>query len=694
MKPGMRKSGIEVVGDVPWGTHFALFYRKKEDLIDVLVPYFTAGLENNEYCMWVTAGPLGAGEARERLAASMPDFDRYAEKGQIDIIPCADWYTIDDKFDGERVLNGWIERLGRARERGFDGLRLTGNESWLDAGVWNDFIDYEHTVNEAVGQHRMIALCTYLLDQRDAGDVMDVVGSHQFALTRRNGTWKIIEDQEQKKTRKALRDTEASLARSQEIAHIGNWELDVATGEIERSAESYRIFGLAPGEYMITYEKFLDFVLPEERERVAKEVRWAIQTGQPYNSTFHIRRKDDEIRVLHSRAEPVTDASGRVIRLFGTNQDITERRLAEESLRTSTAGLAMAEQLAAIGYWDWDLRTNDVKWSDGHFLIFGYTPAHGRETYAMFRARVHPDDIEQFESRLDEGMKQDKPYNWDYRVVWPDGTVRYVHAEADRPFKDAAGKPVRWFGIVQDVTERRRVEDELKAAKARAELYIDLMGHDINNMHQIALGYLEMARDMHADGDLKEFIDKPMEVLQRSTQLIKNVRKLQQLQEGMLQTSIINVHTVLADVQREFGSAPEKSITLNMNGCRHCRVRANELLHDVFANLVSNAIKHTGDRSEVAIGLDEVSENGRHYCRVTVEDNGPGIPDNFKDKVFNRMLSGTDKAKGMGLGLYLVKSLVESYGGRVWAEDRVRGDHTKGAKFVVLLPVANEQPVF
>ena len=96
----MRKSGIDIIGDVPWGTHFALFYRTKEDLIDVLVPYFVAGLENNEYCMWVTAEPLDAGEARAKLAAAMPDFGRYVEKGQIEIIPFTDWYKIDGKFDG------------------------------------------------------------------------------------------------------------------------------------------------------------------------------------------------------------------------------------------------------------------------------------------------------------------------------------------------------------------------------------------------------------------------------------------------------------------------------------------------------------------------------------------------------------------------------------------------------------------
>ncbi len=143
---------------------------------------------------------------------------------------------------------------------------------------------------------------------------------------------------------------------------------------------------------------------------------------------------------------------------------------------------------------------------------------------------------------------------------------------------------------------------------------------------------------------------------------------------------------VLADVQREFGEVPGKTITLNLNGRENCRVRANELLYDVFANLVSNAIKHTGDHADIVIDLDVVEDEGRRYCRVIVEDDGPGIPDDFKGKIFNRMLKGTDKAKGMGLGLYLVKSLVESYGGRVWVEDRVQGDYAKGARFVVMLP--------
>jgi len=255
------------------------------------------------------------------------------------------------------------------------------------------------------------------------------------------------------------------------------------------------------------------------------------------------------------------------------------------------------------------------------------------------------------------------------------------------PTVDARGTITSYIMFVMDITEQKSREAELQIAKDNAELYLDLMGHDINNMHQIALGYLEVARDMQMlNEEQKLLIDKPFEVLERSARLIQNVRKLQKLKEGVFQDQVVDVRAVLEDVQREFGAVPDKSVKLNLNGYGQCHVRANELLHDVFANLVSNAIKHTGDRSEINIGLDIVKENGGQYCRVMVEDGGRGIPDDFKGKVFNRMLKGTTKAKGMGLGLYLVKSLVDSYGGRVWVEDRVVGDHTKGARFVVMLP--------
>jgi PAS domain S-box-containing protein len=253
------------------------------------------------------------------------------------------------------------------------------------------------------------------------------------------------------------------------------------------------------------------------------------------------------------------------------------------------------------------------------------------------------------------------------------------------PTLDVNGTISNYTAIFEDMTEKVKTEEALIESRSRAELYLDLMGHDINNMHQIALGYLELAKGMTEEGKQAEYLDKPMEVLQRSTRLIQNVRKLQKLRDGDFPMKPVDVPAVIADVARELGSMPNKEITLNGNGYGHCHVQANELLHDVFANLVSNAIKHTGERAHILIDLKVVEENSHRCCRVSVEDDGPGIPDDLKAKIFNRMLESTSHAKGMGLGLYLVRTLVDSYHGRVWVEDRVPGDHTKGSRFVVML---------
>ena len=270
------------------------------------------------------------------------------------------------------------------------------------------------------------------------------------------------------------------------------------------------------------------------------------------------------------------------------------------------------------------------------------------------------------------------------------GKLTWMLISAD-PLKKEDGSVYRVVCTYNDITELKLTEEALLEAKAQVELYLDLMGHDISNMHQIALGYLEMVRDMQPEVSNREFLEKPMEVLQRSARLIKNVRKLQKLQEDEFRMQDMDVYTILAEVRHEYGSIPGKTITLNLNGEDHCLISANELLYDVFANLVGNSIKHTGDRADIVVNGDIVADNGRKYCRVTIEDDGPGIPDDFKPRIFNRRMEGTKHTKGMGLGLYLVKSLVDSYNGQVWIEDRVPGNHTKGAKFVVMLPATKTE---
>lgn len=200
----LRKSGIDIMGDVPWGTHFCQFYRTKDDLIDILVPYFKAGLDSNEFCMWVTSEPLGVEEAREALGKVLPDVNRYLEEGQLEILPYTQWYVNDDVFNSKRVLNGWVEKLDRALDKGYSGLRLSGNTFWLEKDDWDDFVNYEVEINDVIGNYPMMALCTYSLNKCSANEIIDVIINHQFAIIRREGNWDLIENLESKKTKDTL----------------------------------------------------------------------------------------------------------------------------------------------------------------------------------------------------------------------------------------------------------------------------------------------------------------------------------------------------------------------------------------------------------------------------------------------------------------------------------------------------------
>src|SRR5581483_2826913 len=123
-KAELRKTGISVVGDMPWGTHFCHFYETKEDLLDILVPYFRAGLESHEFCMWVIFDPLNQEEARNALRAAVPEADHHLARGDVEILLHSEWYLKNGVLDVQRVTRGWQEKLDQALARGYEGLRV------------------------------------------------------------------------------------------------------------------------------------------------------------------------------------------------------------------------------------------------------------------------------------------------------------------------------------------------------------------------------------------------------------------------------------------------------------------------------------------------------------------------------------------------------------------------------------------
>jgi len=193
MASATRKTGIDVVGDMPWGTHFCLFYETKEDLLDTLISYCKSGLESEEFCLWVVAEPLTIEEAIDALKDAVPDLDRYLADPSIEIVSARDWYLQGGTFDLKRVTGRWHEKLAHASARGYAGVRVTGDTAWLEKKDWKDFCEYEEGLNEAIANQHLAVLCTYPLAACGAVEVLDVVRTHQFALAKRRGSWDVIE---------------------------------------------------------------------------------------------------------------------------------------------------------------------------------------------------------------------------------------------------------------------------------------------------------------------------------------------------------------------------------------------------------------------------------------------------------------------------------------------------------------------
>ena len=219
----LRKTGIGVVGDVPWGSHFFMFYETKEDLLDTLVPYFKAGLESGELCLWVVSEPLTEEEARNALRQAVPEFERYLADRSIEIVGGRRVYFSGSDPDLQRVIRTWAAKTDYAVTRGYAGLRVSANTAWLEDKDWKAFSDYENEVNNSISRWRMTALCTYPLAGSTAAEILDVTRTHQFAIARRNRGWEVVETSELKQAKseiKRLNDEleERVIERTQQLA--------------------------------------------------------------------------------------------------------------------------------------------------------------------------------------------------------------------------------------------------------------------------------------------------------------------------------------------------------------------------------------------------------------------------------------------------------------------------------------------
>jgi PAS domain S-box-containing protein len=461
-----RKSGLSFIGDVAWGTHLCQFYQTKKDLIDILVPYFRASLENNEFCMWVTAEPLDAAEAKNALEEAIPDFSRYLKRGQIEILSYKDWYVKGGVFDSDRVLRGWVSKLNDALEKGFAGLRLTGTTFWLEKKDWKAFTDYEEAVNSVIGKYRMIAICTYCLNKCNANEILGVIKNHQFALIKRNDIWEVIESAEKRESERVqaeLRERKLSEEKLREASVYARSLLEAsldpivtinAEGKITDVNKATELVTGISREHLIGSDFSDYFTDPEDARKGYQKV---LTEGFVKDYPLAIRSRSGKTTDVLYNATLYRNEAGEVQGIFAAARDVTDRMKAEAAVQAERKRLFdVLETLPTMVC----LLTPDyhVAFANRSFREkFG--ESGGRPCYEYCYGESEPCEF----CETYDVLKTGKPHNWE--VTTPEGSVIDVY---DYPFKDVDGSPMI-LEMDIDITKRKRAEAELKKHREHLE---------------------------------------------------------------------------------------------------------------------------------------------------------------------------------------------------------------------------------
>ena len=326
VRENLSKSGIDVIGDIPWGTHFCQFYQTKKDLMDILVPYFKAGLENNEFCLWLTSQSVEVDEAKKALREIIPDFDIYLENGQIEFISYMHWYLIEGRFDSASTLNGWVEKLDQGLANGYNGLRLTEYTFWLKKEDWNSFFNYNKELDRLIEDYPIMALCPYSLSKFNATEIIYVFINYQFALIKREGKWEKIESSKRKITEEKRLNLQYIIESANDA--IITISLNGIISSWNRGAE--QTYGYSSKEIL---GKSVSVLAPDYLKDETKTLIEKVKLGEQIRHYVTSRlRKDGKLIYVSLALSPVFDASGELVAISAITRDITQRIEAEKSI--------------------------------------------------------------------------------------------------------------------------------------------------------------------------------------------------------------------------------------------------------------------------------------------------------------------------------------------------------------------------
>lgn len=472
-----------------------------------------------------------------------------------------------------------------------------------------------------------------------------------------------------------LHRSERLMVDTQGVAHLGTWEWDIKEPHARWSNELYRIYGLDPATHVPSYEDYLTRVHPDDVERVKRMTERVFNDHLPYSHDERIRHTDGQWRWLHTWAEAVLDADGKLERLVGVCLDITDRRNAELELEAREAHLRAVFDRSPLAM--------VTLGADGRFaesnavaqVLLGYDAPGLRAR--LLKDLVRPVDLPRL-SDLEAGQQAE------VSLIRPDGRATACRLTASR----VDGVSPFTIVMIEDVSATQRIH-ELEEASAWKTQLLGLASHEIKNPLTPLKVQVHLLRE-GVRGPLTKEQAQALDLVKRQTdrleKLVHDVLDLSRIEQGRLEVrkTSVDVERVVKQVEAAFRPVAESwGVAFEAAIAPATAYADSDRLHQVLYNLVGNALKFTPAGGKVRL---EVRQD-REGAHVIVSDTGPGLSAAQQERLFRPFSQVHDDASksreaGAGLGLFLCRRIVDAFGGRIWVES----EPGKGAAFHVMLP--------
>ena len=704
MATEMRKTGIDVVGDTSWGTHFCLFYETKADILDTLVSYCKAGLESQEFCLWVVSEPLTEADARHALKQAVPDLDRYLADRSIEIALAGNWYLQGGTFDLKRVLGGWQEQLARALARGYAGVRVTGDTAWLQENDWKDFCEYEEALNQSIANQHLTVLCTYPLAACGAAEILDVARTHQFAVAKRHGRWEVVETPALKQAKAEIKRLNEELEqrvvkRTSQLTAV-NEELRKEILERKRAEEALRrqadlleqthdaiIVWDFPGTIIYWNQGAQQLYGFRKEEAVGRITHDLLRTEHPMPSDVfeatierqgtwtgeltHTTRDGRKV-IVESRHVLVKLADERRL-VLETNRDISDRKRAE--YLTGQVFETSPDRVSIVARDYRFQRVNPV-----YEQYWGMPPERfvGMHVADLIGMDVFEQTIKPPLDRCFAG-EEGSYAGWFTTALGQ----RYM-AVTYSPLRPHPERVEAALVISRDLTEHVLAAEALREAQAELAhvTRVTTLGavtasfaHELNqplaaivNNANACLGLLPSRHDLD---EVRDALADIVSDADRASAIIERVRRLaKRSSPEKVPLQLMDVVEDVVALAATESVARRVAIRTDVAADLAVVLGDRVQLQQVVLNLVVNGMDAMSTASERERLLEIRGCADRHdgspAVRISVQDRGIGLDAGQIARLFEPFY--TTKPHGMGMGLAISRSIIEAHGGRLWAE--------------------------